>query len=99
MKEYNTNFVHLGGDIVVNKRDIIGIFDIKLASKSKNTKNFLNICNKEGFVSKITEEETRSFIMVNIKGNKNKENKYSGIHVYYSPITSLTLQKRACSSY
>ena len=102
LKEYYTNFVHLGGDVVVNKRDILGIFDIKISMKSKTTKNFLKTCNDEGFISKITEEETRSFVIVDIKGKNNerkKDSKCASLIVYYSPISSLTLQKRACSSY
>ncbi|QUH25140.1 DUF370 domain-containing protein [Serpentinicella alkaliphila] len=102
LKGYYTNFVHLGGDVVVNKRDIVGIFDIKLSIKSKTTKKFLKTCNDEGFVSKITEEETRSFVIVNIKGKNNeikKDSKCSSLIVYFSPISSLTLQKRAYSSY
>lgn len=100
LRESNTNFIHLGGDIVVNKKDILGIFDIKISVKSKTTKKFLNICNEEGFVSEITKDATRSFIIVDIKGQrKNNEKKYSNLIVYYSPISSLTLQKRACSSY
>lgn len=99
MSEYNINYVHLGGDIIVNKKDIVGIFDIALTGKSKTTKNFLNKCIEDGFVTKITDEETRAFVLVKINEKRNTRNKYNNLIVYYSPISSLTLQKRACLSY
>lgn len=34
-------YLHLGNDIVVNEKDIIGVFDIENTSVSKHTKEFL----------------------------------------------------------
>ncbi|KAB3533825.1 DUF370 domain-containing protein [Alkaliphilus pronyensis] len=89
-------FLHLGGDVIVHKKDIIAIFDISSTLKAKNSKLFLEICNDEGFIQQITNEEPRSFVItervVNCKKTGKKDIKTI---VYYSPISALTLQKRA----
>jgi len=74
-------FLHLGGDIMVPNKEVIAIFDLKMHCADA-TKEFLKICNEEGFVVVIDEKETKSFVVTNKK-------------VYYSPISSLTLRKRA----
>lgn len=89
-------FLHLGGEIIVDKKNIIAILDMKSTLGSKDTKNFLTICEEEGFIKNVSEEESRSFVIVEEIENKNKSNK--GINktiIYKSPISALTLQKRA----
>ncbi len=89
-------FVHLGGDVVVCTKDIIAILDIESTLKSKHSKDFLNICEEEGFVNRVTDEEPRSFVvMEKIEGKPYKGRAIRKVVVYYSPISALTLQKRA----
>jgi hypothetical protein len=75
-------FLHLGGDVMVLKKDIIAILDVK-TKQSPATKEFLEIAKDEEFIKKIsTDEKEKSFIITN------KE-------IYFSPISCNTLKKRA----
>ncbi|SET72307.1 protein of unknown function [Natronincola peptidivorans] len=89
-------FLHLGGEFVVNVKDIIAILDMESTLKSKYSKEFLKVCEEEGFIETISQEEPRSFIIVERVENKSKSNKGNHkITIYQSPISTLTLQKRA----
>lgn len=89
-------FLHLGGEVVVPVKDIIGIFDMQSTLKSKGSQQFLETCREEGFVQAIVQEEARSFVITEkiIKSTKKSRSVRKTI-VYYSPISALTLQKRA----
>ena len=83
-------FLHLGKNVVIRKRDIIAIFDIKSTLNSKISRKFLETCEEEGFVDKTINDRLRSFVIVGTVENKTvHRNK-----IYYSPISALTLQKR-----
>lgn len=75
-------FIHLGGDVVVAKKDVIAIFDVR-AGLSPVTREFIEIAGDEGFIK-------------NISG-KNKEKSYvvTTREVYLSPISCTTLKKRS----
>lgn len=79
-------FMHLGGDVVISLKDIISIMDIESSSTSGDTKEFLKTAEDEGFIRKISEDEEKSFILT----EKNKKT-----IIYLSPISSVTLYKRA----
>ena len=75
-------FLHLGGDISVSLKEIVGIFDLESTLESPNTREFLEIAKDEGLISTVgTEDKIKSFIVTKEK-------------IYYSPISSTTLQKR-----
>lgn len=78
-------FLHIGEDILVPLKDIVGIFDIKIR-ENNSTKEFLQVANEEGFIKDNNEEEEKSFVLTN-------EN------VYFSSISSATLRKRLGSVY
>lgn len=75
-------FIHLGGDVMVPSKEVIAIFDIKMKYSSESTKEFLDVADEEGFVVVIDPNESKSFVLTTRK-------------VYFSPISSLTLKKRA----
>ena len=79
-------YLHLGQDVIVRKKDIIGIFVFVNASLSKHTKQFLAQATKEGQVCNVTYEMPKSFIVCEEKGRTT---------VYISQISSRTLLKRA----
>ncbi|OGO76785.1 MAG: DUF370 domain-containing protein [Clostridiales bacterium GWB2_37_7] len=79
-------FIHLGGDIVISIKDVISIMDIESSNLSNTTKEFLSIAEDEGFIRKISEDEPKTFILTE-KNNKTI--------IYLSPISSVTLYKRA----
>lgn len=89
-------FLHLGGDIVIYTKDIIAILDIESTLKSKHSRDFLKTCEEEGFINRVTDDEPRSFVITEtIEGKTKKGNIVRKVVVYYSPISSYTLQKRA----
>ncbi len=79
-------FIHLGGDTVISIKDVISIMDVESSNLSKTTKEFLSIAEDEGFIRKISEDDPKSFILTE-KNNKTI--------IYLSPISSVTLLKRA----
>lgn len=75
-------FLHLGGDVMVFKKDIIAILDVR-TKQSPATKEFMEIAQDEDFIKKISsEDKEKSFIITN------KE-------IYLSPISCSTLKKRS----
>lgn len=78
-------FLHLGENVVVPVKDIIGIFDIETTMYSSDTIQFLRMAEEDGFVERITKEKPKSFVIAEV----NKKSK-----VYLSPISSVTLGKR-----
>ncbi len=83
-------FLHLGENIVVPVKDVIGIFDIDVARYSADTMQFLRMAEDDGFVERVTNEEPKSFVIAEV----NKMSK-----IYYSPISSSTLTKRTDVNY
>ncbi|MGI6359191.1 MAG: extracellular matrix regulator RemB [Bacillota bacterium] len=73
-------FLHLGGDVIVPIRDVVGIFDLSAGAASINSE-FLATAGEEGFVLDLIPGEKKSFVLVNEQ-------------VYLSPIASSTLRKR-----
>ena len=78
-------FLHLGNECVVNKGDIIGVFDIENTSVSKDTKAFLSAVSKMGKVVYVTSELPKSFVVCERDGI---------ITTYISQISVQTLKKR-----
>lgn len=79
-------FLHIGGDIVIPMKNVIAILDIETTTLSKDTKDFLKIAEEEGFIEAISGDLPKSFVITEIE----KKSK-----IYLSPISSVTLQKRA----
>ena len=79
-------YIHLGNEMVVSEKDIVGIFDLETTTISKHTRKFLEVSEKRKQVINVSYELPKSFIIT----NKNNENK-----VYISQISTSTLQKRS----
>lgn len=79
-------FLHLGENVVVPIKDIIGIFDIETTMYSADTSQFLRMAEEDGFVERITKEPPKSFVIAEV----DKKSK-----IYLSPISSSTLNKRS----
>ncbi len=78
-------YIHLGGNTVVNIKDVIAIIDMDKTTTSKNTRNFLAYAQKKGMIVNVSEELPKSAIICNKKGiNK----------VYISQISPSTLYGR-----
>ncbi|SDI57685.1 extracellular matrix regulator RemB [Alteribacillus bidgolensis] len=74
-------FIHLGGDTVIRSKDVVAILDQDTHDSSSITKQFLS-SHKNRDVIEISKELTKS-VVVTID------------RVYLSPISSLTLRRRA----
>lgn len=83
-------FLHLGENIVVPIKDVIGIFDMESTMYSPDTSQFLRLAEEDGFVERITSDRPKSFIIAEV----DKKSK-----IYLSPISSTTLSKRTNISY
>ena len=52
-------FLHLGENVVVPIKDIIGIFDLQTSMYSSDTISFLRMAEEDGFVEKISNKRKR----------------------------------------
>jgi hypothetical protein len=82
-------YLHLGKQVAVPFKNVIGIFDLDNSSVSKHTRRYLEEAQKNGRVVNVSEELPRSFIICNEEGKT---------LVYISQISSQTLLKRAESN-
>lgn len=73
-------FIHIGGDTVVSTKEVISILDHQTVKSSKINKAFL--LEKRKTVVDHNEEETKSYVITQNA-------------IYCSPISSLTLKRRA----
>lgn len=81
-KEMIYMFIHLGGEQMVLAKDVIAIINLESSNISESTKEFLEISEEEGFIKDISNGKPKSFVITNK-------------HVYITPISSVTLQKRS----
>jgi hypothetical protein len=75
-------FIHLGGEKIIRAIELIAIFDISIEKSSKISKQFLAHANENKSIEVIGDEPPKSLVV-----SKEK--------IYYSPISSATLKKRA----
>ena len=75
-------FLHLGGETVVLKKDIIAILDIN-TKRSASTREFMEISTDEGFIRQLSETGKEKSIIITSKD------------IYISSISCTTLKKRA----
>lgn len=75
-------FIHLGGDMVVRSKDVIIILDFQMKQSSKITRQFLAQAEEAGRLVLLGGEQAKSYVVTEDK-------------VYGSPISSLTLKRRA----
>lgn len=83
-------FLHLGENVVVPIKDIIGIFDIETSMYSSDTTQFLRLAEEDGFVKKITCGHPKSFVIAEV----DKKSK-----IFLSPVSSATLTRRSQIKY
>lgn len=76
-------FLHLGGDVVVPKNQVIAIVNTQLMKKAEVNREFLQLAEDEGFVEYITEKSNAKSIILTSE------------RIYLSPISSMTLKKRS----
>lgn len=75
-------YIHLGGEKVIFSSELIAIFDVSIEKSSKISKQFISQALEQKIVVRIGEESPKSIVVTKDK-------------VYYSPISSATLKKKA----
>ena len=80
-------YLHIGQNVMIPDRRIIGIFDLDNTSTSKHTRTFLKNAEEESVVVNACDDIPRSFIVC--------DHPYHRQIVYISQLNAPTLQKRA----
>lgn len=75
-------FIHLGKNVVIPSTQVVAIMDMSTADFSKETREFLSVSEKEGFINDISDGNKKSFVVTDRL-------------IYISAISSTTLQRRA----
>ncbi|QMV42196.1 MULTISPECIES: extracellular matrix regulator RemB [Cohnella] len=75
-------YIHLGGEKIIRTSQLVAIFDISIEQSSKLSRQFVVHAQKNKEVEMIGEEDPKSIVVTEHK-------------VYYSPISTSTLKKRA----
>jgi hypothetical protein len=75
-------FIHLGENVVVQASDVVAIFDYDIAKESRETMDFLKFHKEKHNLETISDELIKSIVLTT------KE-------VYLSPLSSITLKRRA----
>lgn len=78
-------YLHLGNNIIVNNKDIIGIFDMDNTTISKHTRKYLSERTKNHEVVNVSLELPKSFIVCS---------RYNKKTVYVSQLSPKTLLNR-----
>ena len=83
-------YLHLGRDVVVRQKDIIGVFDIENTTISRATRQYLNHAEKTGRVIYVNMELPKAFTICVPPRKKRAQTE----QVYISQIAPRTLLKR-----
>ena len=78
-------YLHIGNEVLINKRNIVGIFDIDNTTVSKSTREFFSKQEKEKRVKIVNNDLPRSFLIVKEEGED---------VIYLSSLNSSSLKKR-----
>lgn len=79
-------FLHLGGEAIVKKKDIIAIFDMDNTTVSRSSRDFLAHAQEANIVINVSDELPKSYIVTQSR---------DGVRVYISSISPATLLKRS----
>lgn len=75
-------FIHLGGNRMISVNEVIAILDATVKKSSFTSSPFFTHAKQHGWIEMISQEEVKSYVITDYK-------------IYASPISSLTLKKRA----
>jgi hypothetical protein len=75
-------YIHLGGDVLIKKNQIVAIIDLETSKEGKVNENFLNNIINNNKIIYISENGKEKTLIITLK------------EYYLSPISSTTLFKR-----
>ncbi len=58
-------YLHVGNELVVNTRDIVGIFDMDNTTVSRQGRRFLPESQNKGLIINATDDLPKSFVLTN----------------------------------
>lgn len=79
-------FLHLGKDMIIPDKSVIGIFDLDTSTTSKHTRAFLQASEAAGKVVNVSQELPKSAVLTKEKNET---------VLYLSQISTQTLLKRS----
>lgn len=79
-------YLHIGNNVMLPEKHIIGVFDLEITSQSKRTSEFLRRAEEESLVIDACEDIPKSFLAC--------DHPYHPQLVYLSELSSATLQRR-----
>ena len=79
-------YLHIGKNVTVEEKRIIGIFDLDNTTESKHTRKFLAQAEEEGQVITCCDDIPKSFLLC--------DHPYQDQIVYLSQLTPVKLHKR-----
>lgn len=85
MKGERLMYLHIGNGMLVDTKNIVGVFDIDNTTVSRQGKGFLPEAQKNGQIIYATEDLPKSFIVT-----KNKDN----TKIYISSVSTQVLNRR-----
>jgi len=80
-------YLHIGQNVMLEEKRIIGIFDLDNTSTSKHTRNYLKSAEEESVVLDACDDIPKSFIVC--------DHPYHRQLVYISQLNTQTLLKRS----
>ncbi len=80
-------YLHIGNQVNIRERDIIGIFDTDRTTVSKITRRFLTEAERNGLVESAAEEIPKSFILY-------RDPSSGTCRVYFSQLSVAALEGR-----
>ena len=78
-------YLHLGNNVVVRKKSVIGIFDMDTSTWSHRTRRTLRMVEEAGQIENAADDLPRSFVICSLG---------SGQRYILSQLSSSTLEKR-----
>lgn len=80
-------YLHIGQNVVIPFRDVMGLFDLDNTSSSRLTRAFLERAEREGRLVNVSDDLPRSFVLCSGGGGPPV--------VYLSQLSAATLLRRA----
>ena len=80
-------YLHIGQNVMLEKKRIIGIFDLDNTSTARDTRAFLRSAEESGVVQSACEDIPRSFILC--------DHPYHKQIIYLSQLNAQTLLRRS----
>ena len=85
-------FLHLGGEAIVKKKDIVAIFDMDNTTISRASREFLANAQDKGMVINVSDELPKSYIVTKSENGTSViiSKKYNGISLRISRSAKMT---------